>query len=75
MTVAEGGLSIFDEVFRECDLSFAALAFASACADFALPVFDDPHAVAAFSGWPQFKSRWLDRTHRFLISLSARRVV
>jgi hypothetical protein len=33
MTVAEGGLSIFDEVFRECDLSFAALAFASACAD------------------------------------------
>jgi hypothetical protein len=50
MTVAEKGFSTFDEVFRECDLSFAALAFASACADFALPVFDDPCRVATFSG-------------------------
>jgi hypothetical protein len=44
MTVAEGRLSIFDEVVRERDLSFAALAFAKACADFALPVFDNQKA-------------------------------
>jgi len=48
ITVAEERLSIFDEVFRECDLSLAALAFASACADFALPVFDDPIALRPF---------------------------
>ena len=50
ITVAEGRLSIFDEVFRERNLSFAAVAFASACADFPLSVLDDPDRAAAFAG-------------------------
>jgi hypothetical protein len=63
ITVAEERLSIFEEVFRERDLSFAALAFAKACADFALPVFDNPEGAAAFAGAAQLESWWLDRTH------------
>ena len=50
MTVAEGGLSVFEEIVCERDLSFAALAFASACADFSFPVNDDPHGVCGLFG-------------------------
>jgi hypothetical protein len=37
-----------DEVVRERDLSFAALAFASARADFAFTIFDDQTALRPF---------------------------
>jgi hypothetical protein len=63
MTVAEGRLSGFGDVFRERNFSFCALALAAACADFPFAVFDDPDGIAAFSGCPQFESWWLDRTH------------
>ena len=51
MTVAEGWPSVFEEIVCERDLSLAALALASACADFFLPtVNDDPHGSAGACG-------------------------
>ena len=63
MTLAEGRLPGFGNVFRKRDSSFCALALAAACADFPLAVFNDPCCMSAFSGSPQLKSWWLDRTH------------